>query len=250
MKINGGAALTTSNQTGTGSLVLATNPTLQSGAMFNQGAATGPAVSVGGSAVETFIMGATTPSGCCGWGGTIDFTANPGPSPLAGYGVWMTQNAYWNGTAWKQPSGANSIGSHGFTVNFHKNFSFNVAAASGTDGSSISWTEVANIDNAGRLTLNGGVNNSGGGLKHVRAASCTTSNATNPASCNTTITWPSAWPDTNYTAVCTADQTGSAAPFGVIAVFNKTTTQISVSIQDSGGSASTNGIIHCIGMHD
>ena len=102
----------------------------------------------------------------------------------------------------------------------------------------------------GKLRVDTGVQNNASGIMHVRASSCTTSNATNPASCNTTITWPGTWADTNYTAVCTADQTGSAAPFGVIAVFNKTTTQISVSVQDSGGSTATNGIIHCIGMHD
>jgi hypothetical protein len=250
MKINGGTALTTSNQTGTGSLVMSNNPTLPSGASFNQGAATGPAISFGGAAVETFISGATVTTGCCGWGGMIDFTANSGLTPPAGYGVWMSQNAYWNGTNWKQPSGTNGVGSHAFTVNHHKKFSFNFAPPGGTDGGTITWTEVANIDDSGRLTLNGGVANNGNGLKHIRVASCTTLAISNGA-CNQVITWPGAFADTSYTAVCTIDQTGSAAPLHILSIFNKSTTTMSITVQNSPDSASaTSGVINCIAMHD
>jgi hypothetical protein len=250
VKINSGTALTTSNQTGTGSLVMSNNPTLSSGASFNQGAATGPAISFGGAAVETFISGATLTTGCCGWGGMIDFTANSGLTPPAGYGVWMSQNAYWNGTNWKQPSGTNGVGSHAFTVNHHKKFSFNFAPPGGTDGGTIAWTEVANIDDSGRLTLNGGVANNGNGLKHVRVASCTTPAISN-AACNQVISWPGSFVDTNYTAVCTMDQTGSASPLFTLSIFNKSTTTMSITVTNSpDNSNATSGTINCIAMHD
>ncbi|HWZ44009.1 MAG TPA: hypothetical protein VNW97_11055 [Candidatus Saccharimonadales bacterium] len=203
MKINGGSALTTSNQSGTGSLCMTTNCSMTTP---NIGSATATSVTTTDSNAATSGVVRCAGNQACAVARTPDNTTDI----QLGYAL--------NGPL----------------------------AVFGSIGGSTSGVIVE----VGKMKVDTGVQNNASGIMHVRAASCTTSNATNPASCNTTITWPGAWADTNYTAVCTADQSGSAAPFGVIAVFGKTTTQISVSIQDSGGSAATNGLIHCIGMHD
>jgi hypothetical protein len=98
----------------------------------------------------------------------------------------------------------------------------------------------------GRLTENAGVINSGIGLKHVRVGSCTATGA--GAFCSTVVTWPSAWADTNYTEVCSVDNT---AVLYVVGITGKTTTSTSVIVEVSpGNSGSFSGIINCIGMHD
>jgi len=72
-----------------------------------------------------------------------------------GYGVWLGQNLQFNGTDFIQPRGA--LTSWGFTVNNHKNFSFNYGSATGTNGEIPTLTEVVKINNAGRITtLNDG----------------------------------------------------------------------------------------------
>ena len=109
---------------------------------------------------------------------------------------------------------------------------------------------TTNVVNTPKIKVNGGIVNSGAGMMHVRATSCTTSNATSPASCNSTITWPGTWADTNYTAICTVDQTGSATSLGVIGIFNKSTTQMSMVVQDSSGTTASTGTINCIAVHD
>ncbi|WBV58183.1 pyocin knob domain-containing protein [Chryseobacterium daecheongense] len=71
-------------------------------------------------------------------------------SATPGYGLWMGHNLQFNGTNFIQPRG--SLASWGFTVNNHKNFSFNYATNSGTNGSSVSLTEVVKINNTGTIT--------------------------------------------------------------------------------------------------
>jgi hypothetical protein len=108
----------------------------------------------------------------------------------------------------------------------------------------------ANIVQAPHLKVTGGIVNSGPGLMHMRFASCTTPASAN-SGCNTTVTWPGTWPDTSYTVVCTADKSGSPAGFFVESIFTKTTTQVSVTIQNSpGSSTATSGAIDCVGIRD
>lgn len=72
-----------------------------------------------------------------------------------GYGVWLGQNLQFNGTDFIQPRG--TLTSWGFTVNNHKNFSFNYGSATGTNGEIPTLTEVVKINNTGRITtLNDG----------------------------------------------------------------------------------------------
>jgi len=126
--------------TGSGSNVLQTNPA------FNQAGNVGAAFNLGGGG-NSYIDGS---SGTGGTGGFVDFTSDA--STTTGYGTWITNNAFWNGTNWIQVRGTGTSSS-GFTVNNHKGFSFNRAAAIGTNNTAITWTEVANISSAGALLL-------------------------------------------------------------------------------------------------
>lgn len=72
-----------------------------------------------------------------------------------GYGIWMGHNLQFNGTDFIQPKGSSP--SWGFSVNNSKNFSFNYATNSGTNGSAVALTEVVKINNTGVITtLNNG----------------------------------------------------------------------------------------------
>lgn len=73
-------------------------------------------------------------------------------STVSGYGLWMGQNLQWDGTNFIQPRG--TLGSYAFTVNNNKGFSYNYAIASGTDGSVVSLTELAKLDNSGGFLSN------------------------------------------------------------------------------------------------
>lgn len=201
IKINGGAALATSNQSGTGSLCMTTSCAMTTP---NIGAAVFSSLAVSGNTSTNGVIRCNNNQQCL----FARNAANNGDIEIASV---LNDNTVRLNDAINTPS---------------------------------------NVTVVGHLKYTGGITNNGAGMMHVRATSCTTSNATNPASCNTTITWPGTWVDTNYTVVCTADQTGSASPLLVVAVFNKTTTQFSVSVMDSAGTTATNGAIDCIGMHD
>lgn len=97
------------------------------------------------------------------------------------------------------------------------------------------------------LLVNAGVNNTGTGFKHVRAASCTTP-ATNPGTCSTTVTWPTpAFADTNYTLVCTSENSGAY----VGGAGSKTTTQFNVNIFNNPPATTAISVtLDCIGVHD
>lgn len=88
---------------------------------------------------------------------------------------------------------------------------------------------------------------SGSGMQHVRGASCTTAVGIN-ASCDTVITWPVAFADTNYTATATLDSPSGGLVF-VLNTKTKTTTSITVTLVTLTAAASS-GTINAIGMHD
>jgi hypothetical protein len=99
---------------------------------------------------------------------------------------------------------------------------------------------------ASNLIVSTGVGN-GTGMQHTRAASCTTGALIN-ASCDTTITWPVAFADTNYTAVATLDSPAGGLVF-ILSTKNKTATTIDVTLVTLTAAASS-GTINLIGMHD
>lgn len=67
-----------------------------------------------------------------------------------GYGIWLGHNLQFNGNDFIQPRG--SLASLGFTVNYHKGFSFNIADASGVNGSVVPLIELVKISKTGVIS--------------------------------------------------------------------------------------------------
>ncbi len=91
---------------------------------------------------------------------------------------------------------------------------------------------------------------SSSGFQQNRTASCTTG-AGAGATCNTTITWPATFDDTNYTASCTVSG-GTGGVTGTPSIRNtasKTTTTMVVTIANNSAVASS-GTLDCIAAHD
>jgi hypothetical protein len=98
----------------------------------------------------------------------------------------------------------------------------------------------------GRLTENAGVVNTGTGFKHMRVGGCTTPATTN-GTCSTVPNWPSAFADTNYTAVCVSENSAAY----VLGVGSHTTTTINVNIVNAPGvSTAVAPTLDCVGIHD
>jgi hypothetical protein len=87
----------------------------------------------------------------------------------------------------------------------------------------------------------------GTGAQHARTAGCTTAASAN-ATCDTTVTWPVAFADTNYTVVATLDSPSGGVVF-VKSTKNKTTTTVDVTLVTITAAASS-GTINLIGIHD
>jgi hypothetical protein len=102
------------------------------------------------------------------------------------------------------------------------------------------------VDAATNLNVSTGITN-GTGMQHTRGAGCTTA-ATINATCDTTITWPVAFADTNYTAIATLDSPSGGLVF-ILSTKNKTATTIDVTLVTLTAAASS-GTINLIGMHD
>jgi hypothetical protein len=101
-------------------------------------------------------------------------------------------------------------------------------------------------DPAGHLILNFTGLQSGSALKIQSVASCTTA-ATMGATCNTTITWPSAFADTNYFPLCSINA-AAGAPY----VVNEQGSRLAAStvIQIAATSAvAASGQLYCMGIH-
>jgi hypothetical protein len=81
-------------------------------------------------------------------------------------------------------------------------------------------------------------------IKDVHPATACT--AAGLATCSITVTWPgTAFPDSNYTAVCTAGD-----PLWATTISNKTTTTIRVTARNFSGGSNTFNTANCIAVHD
>lgn len=90
------------------------------------------------------------------------------------------------------------------------------------------------------VEIDGGVKNSGSGIKHVRVpvSSCTVNGTF--ATCP--LSWPGgAFADTNYTAVCSPDNA-----YGTAGISSKSASGITVLVSGTGNLSA----IECMGMHD
>ncbi|MEK7604898.1 MAG: hypothetical protein AAB478_00020 [Patescibacteria group bacterium] len=83
-------------------------------------------------------------------------------STNAGYGVWTNFNAYWSGSAWRQPRG--SLPSYMTTANNHLTWSWRYAAAGSVDDGTVTPTEVMSLTSAGNLQIDGDLTITGGNV--------------------------------------------------------------------------------------
>jgi hypothetical protein len=97
-------------------------------------------------------------------------------------------------------------------------------------------------------TIATGVNNNGSGLKHVRVSGCTTAAGAN-STCNTTVTWGTAFADGNYTMTCMLDNAGVAGAY-VSQSASRVGASVVVQIDNGAGGGAITGTIHCIAVHD
>jgi hypothetical protein len=87
----------------------------------------------------------------------------------------------------------------------------------------------------------------GSGLKHQRAAGCTTGTTTG-ATCSITLTWTTAFADANYTVSCSPVNSGG---LGAVELGSKAAASIAVGLVNiNSGSSTTASTFDCIAIHD
>lgn len=141
---------------------------------------------------------------------------------------------------------------------------FSVSGVAAAAGSSLSFAKADHVHSlTGVLPLaNGGtgVNSTqtvlsrgqtgGSAVQTLRVTSCTTAAAIG-ATCNTTVTWPSAFPDTSYTAWCGADTNGVATGFPVYGNYGTKAAGSIVSVTIAmTAAAAGGGQLNCFAIHD
>jgi hypothetical protein len=96
-----------------------------------------------------------------------------------------------------------------------------------------------------------GVNPDAGGFKHKRVSGCTTA-ASLSATCDTTVTWTTAFADGSYTATCTGDAVTSGVPMleGIAISAPKTGGAMTVRTISQTAAAAQFTTIDCIAAHD
>jgi hypothetical protein len=89
-----------------------------------------------------------------------------------------------------------------------------------------------------------------GEIQHVRTAGCTTGGSsafTGP--CSTTVTWPSAFADADYTPECTGEGVGGGVPI-LQGISGRSASSMVVQIQQATGARANFAVIDCVGVHD
>jgi len=95
---------------------------------------------------------------------------------------------------------------------------------------------------------NTGVGNNGAGFKHGRV---TTGSVGAGASAAVTLTWGTAFADTNYTATCSVvETTASTSTLRLHHLESVATTGVTVRVVNDDGGAAHTGTLHCTAVHD
>ena len=209
----------------------------------NASGATNPTL----TGMEIDLAGYYTPSSNSFGLSLVEYNvANPAPAVIVRNGNFAVTPPAW-GAAFKSEDGASAtalyIGQAGFNTNqLSQSILFNSSDASvGHQGQMIQLT-------GGQLALNfAGLYGDSKALKIVSPTSCTTA-ATVGATCNTTVTWGTAFPDTNYATFCTIAAT-AGAPY----ILNEQSgrTGASAIIQIGALTAvAASGKLNCLGIHE
>ena len=116
--------------------------------------------------------------------------------------------------------------------------------------STLKWPSFKPNGNTGYALLgfNGGISPS---VQTKRVTGCATIESMH-ATCDTTVTWPNAFGDTNYTAVCSGEGVSSGVPIiqGIDISSAKTTSYISVRTLAITAAAAQFTTIDCTAVHD
>jgi len=140
---------------------------------------------------------------------------------------------------------ADATGAAGYSPSTAGNSVF-FAATGQTIGNSVTLNQVHVISPDGHMQVYGGVSQ-GSGIKHQRVAGCSTTAAIG-AFCGVTLTWATAFPDTNYTVTCT--NVGNTSGVPVVATVNKTAANLTVYVAAMSAVVATSTEVDCIAMHD
>lgn len=101
----------------------------------------------------------------------------------------------------------------------------------------------------GNTTIGNGVAVDGGGLKHQSVSGCTTSSGTIGNACNNTLTWTTAFADTNYQAYCSCAGASSGSPvMGQVLVGSASALTISTVAANTSAARCTS--INCLAVHN
>lgn len=101
--------------------------------------------------------------------------------------------------------------------------------------------------NASTLNISSGVANNGGGIKHQRI---TTGSINATSSALVTVTWTTAFPDTNYTVTCSVqDATAAALSLVVVHIETLSASAVAVRVANTSAGALT-GTLHIMAIHD
>lgn len=136
-------------------------------------------------------------------------------------------------------SGSGPAGGTG-DVQFNTSGAFDAEAA-------FNYNKTSNTLLFDHLSLNAGVTNDGG-LQHERI----TTGSCGTTGCQVTLTWDVSFGDTNYTPVCSVeDSTSQSEVTGlrIAKISSRTATTVVVDIDNFSGSGVT-GTLHCWGAHD
>jgi hypothetical protein len=102
---------------------------------------------------------------------------------------------------------------------------------------------------AGVVNFNGGIAQTGTGVKHARVAGCATA-ASIGATCDTTVTWAgTAFADTNYTVTCSGQGITTGVP-RIQSLQTKAASSITVRSEATTAAAAQFALINCVAMHD
>jgi hypothetical protein len=205
-------------------------------------------------AQDSLRLGTTV---CCGAGPTGSSIGSSAGWSSFYNGMYLNSNGTSGGTGGAQlnttvPSWRMALGSGTNEWPGGDNF---VVARVPAGGNYAAPSILLSVNNTGQIKVAGGVDATGGGLKHARAGGC---NGGSTGPCSVTVSWPgAAFSDTNYTAVCTPD----SGRGGTLTITNKTTTGITVSIASDVVVSTNNNVIgatsfpamsgvECMAMHD
>ncbi len=122
-----------------------------------------------------------------------------------------------------------------------------ILGRSGPDGGP--QFDVFRVSGSGHVTIEGGVNNDSGGIKHARVA---LPSIPGPGLMNPTVNWTTPFADTNYTVTCSVQNNSASGPglgLRVNRIQSITGGVVTVQIENTDTVTHT-GTVHCIAMHD